>query len=139
MEYPMPYPNQPGTPGSPNQRFLPLFPNIPLDDHVLLMPFLERLTEQQAKDFLRMYNENRLDAQTYILLGLFGFLGFHGVQRFYIGDWGLGIAHVLTCGLFFVGTIYDMATGKQKIREINLEKIRSIYSNYGNPFDVPVV
>lgn len=128
-----------GPTANDNRRFLAIFPNIPGEDYALILPFLERLTEQQAKEFLRMYSENRLDAQTFVILGAFGFIGFHGVQRFYIGDWGMGIVHLLTCGLFLLGTIYDMATGSAKIREINLEKIRGIYSNYGNPFDVGVI
>lgn len=135
MYYPIPSPENPG---SPNQRFLPLYPNIPSDDYPMILPFLERLSEPQAKDFLRMYSETRLDAQTYILLALMGFLGLFGVQRYYIGDWGMGIAQTLTCGFLFIGAIYDMATGKEKIRQLNIEKARTIFSNYGDPFDVEV-
>lgn len=121
---------------NPNTRFLPLFPKISGDEYAFLLPFLARLNEQQAKDFLRMYSEARLDHQTYVLLAALGFVFTHGFHRFYIGDWGLGIAHMLTCGLFWVGTIYDLATGKEKVLAANLEKARKIYSNYGNPYEV---
>lgn len=121
---------------NPNTRFLAMFPKIAGEEYNFIIPFLSRLTEQQAKDFLRMYSEVRLDNQTYVLLAALGFVFTHGFHRFYIGDWVMGLVHMFTCGLFWVGTIYDMATGKDKILQINLEKARKIYSNFGNPYEV---
>lgn len=121
---------------SPNNRFLALFPKISGDEYHFLIPFLSRLDEQQTKDFLRMYNDARFDRQTYILLAALGFMFTSGFQRFYIGDWGMGLIYMLTCGLFGIGSIYDIATAKDKVLAANLEKARTIYSNFGNPYEV---
>lgn len=121
---------------NPNTRFLAMFPKIAGEEYNFLIPFLSRLNEQQAKDFLRIYSESRLDNQTYTLLAALGFVFTHGFHRFYIGDWVMGLVHMFTCGLFWVGTIYDLATGKDKIIQINLEKARKAYSNFGNPYEV---
>ena len=128
--YPSEYPNNPDT------RLLSLFPKISGEEYRFLIPFLARLDEQQSKDFLRMYNDTRVDHQTYTLLAALGFVFTPGFHRFYIGDWGLGLAHLLTCGLFWIGTVYDLVTGKERVLAVNLEKARNIYSNFGNPYQV---
>lgn len=45
---------------------------------------------------------------TAILLCCLGFIGIGGLQHFYVGRWGKGILYLLTCGLFFVGTLIDL-------------------------------
>lgn len=120
----------------PNRRFLPLFPKITVDEYTFLEPYLERLTEEQAKDFLRIYNESRLDPQMFVLLAALGFVFTPGIQRFYIGHWGMGLLYMFTCGLFWIGNIYDLVTGKDKVLEVNREKAWAVFSNFGNPYDV---
>ena len=43
---------------------------------------------------------------------------------------------MFTCGLFWIGNIYDLVTGKDKVLEVNREKARAVFSNFGNPYDV---
>lgn len=119
-----------------NTRFLTLFPKITSDEYVFLTPYLERLDEEQAKTFIRLYDENRLDPQMFILLAALGFMFTSGMQRFYIGHWGLGLLYMFTCGGLWIGTIYDLATGKETVLAANREKARLVYGNFGNPFEV---
>lgn len=42
------------------------------------------------------------------LLCLAGFLGFAGLHRFYLGQFGLGLAYFFTGGFFGIGTIIDL-------------------------------
>lgn len=47
----------------------------------------------------------------------FGALGFH---RFYLGKVGTGILYLLTGGLFWVGSLYDLFTLPMQVREANM-------------------
>ncbi|HUX12471.1 MAG TPA: TM2 domain-containing protein [Spirochaetia bacterium] len=46
--------------------------------------------------------------------------GLAGLQRFYLGKPGTGILYLLTCGLFGIGTIYDLFTLPRQVREAQL-------------------
>jgi TM2 domain-containing membrane protein YozV len=47
-----------------------------------------------------------------------------GIDRFLIGDSGLGVGKLLTCGGFGIGTIVDWFQIQKATREKNLEKIQ---------------
>lgn len=49
-----------------------------------------------------------------------------GIDRFLIGDVGLGIGKLLTCGGFGIWTIVDFFMIMGRTREVNLEKIRQV-------------
>jgi TM2 domain-containing membrane protein YozV len=117
-----------------NRRFLAYFPKITPEEYAFVLPLIVRLSEQQAKEFLSLYSENRFDAQTYTLLSALGFIFTPGLQRFYVGEWALGILYMFTCGLFFIGTIVDLIQAKEKIGALNRTKAQAIFTNFGNPF-----
>ncbi len=48
------------------------------------------------------------------------------MDRFVIGDVGLGIAKLLTCGGFGIWTIVDYFLIMGRTREVNYEKIQEI-------------
>ena len=48
------------------------------------------------------------DRTTAIGLCALGFVGIAGLQRMYVGKWGIGALYALTGGLFLIGTIYDL-------------------------------
>ena len=49
--------------------------------------------------------KNRLVA---IVLTMFRFVGIGGLQRFYVARYATGIIYIITCGFFFLGTIWDL-------------------------------
>ncbi len=51
-------------------------------------------------------------------------IGTFGIDRFYIGDTGLGIAKLLTCGGFGIWTLIDWFIIMGAAREKNFEKMR---------------
>jgi len=50
---------------------------------------------------------------------LLTFLGVLGIHRFYIGKWLIGIAYLLSGGIFLVGVVYDFWTLNDQIHIIN--------------------
>ena len=53
-------------------------------------------------------------------------VGVLGIDRFMIGDTGLGIGKLLTCGGFYIWTIIDWFLIMDATREKNLEKLRQV-------------
>lgn len=51
------------------------------------------------------------------------FLGSYGIDRFMLGDTGLGVAKLLTCGGCGIWTIIDWFTVGGRTRKYNAEKI----------------
>jgi TM2 domain-containing membrane protein YozV len=62
-----------------------------------------------------------------ILMLIISILGGHfGIDRFIIGDTGLGVGKLLTCGGLGVWTIVDWFLIMGRTREVNFEKLRLI-------------
>jgi hypothetical protein len=57
-----------------------------------------------------------------LIFSLFG--GHYGVDRFVIGDVGLGVLKLLTCGGFLIWTIVDWFIIMGRTREVNYEKLQ---------------
>ncbi|MFI5135813.1 MAG: TM2 domain-containing protein, partial [Chitinophagales bacterium] len=51
------------------------------------------------------------------------FVGHLGIDRFMLGETGLGVAKLLTCGGLGIWTIVDWFTIMQHTRELNLGKL----------------
>ena len=63
----------------------------------------EGMTEQQKMMFLTQYTSDKKDRTVSLILSLV--LGCFGVDRFYVGDIGLGVLKLLTfgvCGIMYV-------------------------------------
>ncbi|MBR6285525.1 MAG: TM2 domain-containing protein [Bacteroidaceae bacterium] len=52
--------------------------------------------------------------------------GFHGIDRLFIGDTGLGIGKLLTCGGLGIWTIVDWFLISDATRQKNLERLLTI-------------
>ena len=64
------------------------------------------------------------DPVTTLILSLL--VGGLGIDRFYIGDTGLGIAKLLTCGGCGIWTIVDYFLIMKRTKEKNFEKLMSL-------------
>ena len=61
-----------------------------------------------------------------VLLLVSIFLGSLGIDRFMLGDTGMGILKLLTCGLCGILTIVDWFTISKKAKDANLAKISMV-------------
>jgi len=62
------------------------------------------------------------DPQTALIISIF--LGSYGIDRFFIGDTGVGVGKLLTCGGFGIWTIVDWFQIQGATRKKNFEKIQ---------------
>jgi len=62
------------------------------------------------------------DPQTALIISIF--LGGYGIDRFYIGDTGLGVGKLLTCGGAGIWAIIDWFGIQKATREKNFEKLQ---------------
>lgn len=66
-----------------------------------------------------VYSNKRKNSQDILLFTLLGFVGFAGIQRFVLGQIGMGIVYLLTVGFCWIGTIVDLINNKSITLEYN--------------------
>lgn len=62
------------------------------------------------------------DPTTLLIVSLFA--GNLGIDRFMLGETGLGVAKLLTCGGLGIWTIIDWFTVMDRTREMNMQKLQ---------------
>ena len=83
---------------------------------------MKNMNAEQAKSFIAYYAGKRKNAQDILLFTLLGLIVIAGVQRFVLGQIGMGILYLLTGGLCLIGTIVDLINYKALTSEYN-EKV----------------
>jgi hypothetical protein len=84
----------------------------------------ERLLALDDSKYVELVSANFKDPNLSLIASLMA--GQLGVDRFIIGDTGLGIAKLLTCGGFLIWAIVDWFLIMDRTREINLEKLQTV-------------
>ncbi len=80
-------------------------------------------SDDQLSQFCMIYRSKRKDAQLILILSLLGLVGVAGLQRFIVGQIGMGVLYFFTAGLCFVGTIIDAINHKELALEYNAKMI----------------
>lgn len=84
----------------------------------------EKLSSMSEDKFSLISTIELKDPTTILLISLF--LGSLGVDRFMIGDTGLGVLKLLTAGCCGIFTIIDWFTITGKTKELNFNAIMSV-------------
>lgn len=77
------------------------------------------LSDTQKQSFYMVYSGKRKSAQDILIFTLLGFIGIAGVQRFLVGQIGMGVLYFFTAGFCFIGTIVDAINHKSIANEFN--------------------
>ena len=96
-----------------NQLFLSQIPSLDAQELNYLLAFTKDLPQDKLQTFIAMYNSRRKKPDVILITCLLGFVGFAGVHRFLINQWGMGILYFLTGGLCLIGTVVDIINHKQ--------------------------
>jgi TM2 domain-containing membrane protein YozV len=101
-----------------------LVPAIEGEELIFLQSLLRELPEDRLLDFITLYNGKRRKADQVLLGCVLGFVGVSGIQRFMVGQNGMGLLYLFTCGLCFIGTIVDTVNHKRLTFEYNQQMAR---------------
>ncbi len=89
------------------------------------IPYLrDRLLALDDSKFIMIQSANLKDPSTALIISIFG--GSYGIDRFYIGDTGLGVAKLLTLGGCGIWTIVDWFTAQSNAKKANMENLQRI-------------
>lgn len=88
------------------------------------LPFIrQKLMEADESKWILMQSLDLKETSTALLISIF--VGHLGIDRFYIGDTGLGIAKLLTCGGMGIWTLVDWFLIQDATRDKNMEKLQA--------------
>lgn len=89
------------------------------------IPIIRQKMESASDETLLTLQATELKDPTTILLVSI-FLGTLGIDRFMLGDTGMGILKLLTGGLCGILTLVDWFTVSKKAKQVNLAKVSMI-------------
>jgi len=89
-----------------------------------IQPIRDRLVAMDDSKWILVQSLNLKDPTTILIVSLVA--GSLGIDRFMIGDTGLGVAKLLTCGGLGVWAIVDWFIIMGRAREVNFEKMMTI-------------
>lgn len=84
----------------------------------------ERLSAADESKFNSISSVQFKDPTVLLLVSIF--LGTLGIDRFMLGQIGMGILKLLTCGLCGILTIIDWFTVQKRTRELNYNKLMAV-------------
>ena len=85
---------------------------------------MDKLRTMDDEKFSLISTIEMKDPTTILLVSIF--LGVLGIDRFMLGDTGMGILKLLTCGCCGILTIIDWFTVSKKAKEVNFNKVMSL-------------
>lgn len=94
-------------------------PELGGEEAMLISKILNDLDDNQARSFASAYRSRRKDPQVILLLTLVVFVGFGGINRFLLGQIGMGLLYLFTGGLCLIGSIVDIINHKDMAFEYN--------------------
>lgn len=89
-----------------------------------IMYIKEKLTAMDESKLIMLQTIDLKDPTTILLVSIF--LGYLGIDRFMLGDIGMGILKLLTGGCCGILTIVDWFTVSKKTKELNFNNIMTM-------------
>ena len=109
-----------------SSKLLQMIPGIEANELAYLQIITKDLNDDQLQTFAALYNGERKKSDMILIGGVIGLLGIGGIQRFMIGQVGMGILYLLTMGLCYIGTIIDLVNYKKLTFEFNQQAANNI-------------
>jgi TM2 domain-containing membrane protein YozV len=107
-------------------RILDLMPELEPDELQFVQQMLGDMPHAEMQQFANIYRARRKKPQEVLILIIVGFFLIAGLQRFYLGQIGMGLLYFFTGGLCFVGTILDLINYKRLTYEFNVKEAQTV-------------
>jgi len=102
-------------------NILQLMPSLEGEEMAYIQGLIKDMKDDQAQLFAIAYMSRRKDPQLILLTTLLGFIWIAGVQRFILGQVGMGLLYFFTGGLCWIGTIIDLVNYKKLALDYNFK------------------
>ena len=100
-----------------------MLPGISPEELGYIQQAISQLTENQQKYFYMAYTTKRKSPQDMLIFCLVGTFLVPGLQRFIVGQIGMGILYLFTGGLCLIGSIVDLVNHKTLALEYNQKMV----------------
>ena len=107
-------------------NILQLMPYLEGEELMYVQQLIKDFDDSRAQQFAAVYSSRRKDPTTVLILTLLGLLGIAGVQRFILGQIGMGILFFFTYGLCLIGTIIDLVNNKKLTFDYNSKEAQQV-------------
>ncbi len=107
-------------------RVIDVLPELTGDEMVYIQNLIKDMTDDHARTFSHAYRARRKDPQVVMITTLIGFVAIAGIQRFILGQIGMGILYVFTIGFCFIGTIIDLVNYNKLAFEYNAKAANEV-------------
>src|SRR5215813_1782876 len=87
-------------------------PELQEPEKSYLQSLVGRLSHEQIQIFASAYRQRRKDPHTVLLTAIVGLVAIPGLQRFWLGQIGVGFLYLFTWGLLLIGSISDLVRYK---------------------------
>ena len=104
-------------------------PELPEPETTYLQSLVGRMTHDQIQVFASAYRQRRKDPHTVLLTAIIGLVAIPGLQRFWLGQIGLGFLLLFTWGLLLIGSISDLVRYKTLALMYNQRVAQEIATN----------
>ncbi len=104
-------------------------PELEEAERFYIQGLVDGMSREQAQLFAGAYRERRKDPHTVLLTAIVGLVAIPGLQRFWLGQLGMGFLYLFTWGLLLVGTISDLVRYKKLAFTYNQRVAREIVAN----------
>jgi TM2 domain-containing membrane protein YozV len=87
-------------------------PELQEPERTYIQSLIGRMSHEQLQVFASAYRQRRKDPHTVLLTAIIGLVAIPGLQRFWLGQIGVGFLYLFTWGLILIGSISDLVRYK---------------------------
>ena len=104
-------------------------PELDSDERAFIQELADGMSHEQAHVFASAYRQKRKDPHTVLITAIIGLVAIPGLQRFWLGQVGMGFLYLFTWGLILVGSIADLVRYRKLAFNYNQGVARQIATN----------